>query len=219
MQEALRPYATAGIALVGASMIAVSPLAVPPPAAQVRSVQLVDAWSDLVTNTTANLDSIVSNASSSDITQLFNELVTNPFGVIEALANFDPTVTTDLTSIPATISVELPPGLELAIAGLGATGATFTTLETVAQQLQTDPSLTNLSEGLATVLNAYLNGTDDISLLGGAITIPLYNGLLAPETSANIDINLPRPDQRAGPGQHAPDRPRPQQLVESDRAR
>ena len=191
MQEALRPYATAGIALVGASMIAVSPLAVPPPAAQVRSVQLVDAWSDLVTNTTANLDSIVSNASSSDITQLFNELVTNPFGVIEALANFDPTVTTDLTSLPATISVELPPGLELAIAGLGATGATFTTLETVAQQLQTDPSLTNLSEGLATVLNAYLNGTDDISLLGGAITIPLYNGLLAPETSANIDINLP----------------------------
>ena len=191
MQQALRPYATAGIALVGASMIAVTPMVVPPPATQARSVQLVDAWSDLVTNTTANLDSIISNASSSDITQLFNELVTNPFGVIEGLANFDPTVTTDLTSIPATISVELPPGLELAIAGLGATGATFTTLETVAQQLQTDPSLTNLSEGLATVLNAYLNGTDNISLLDGAITIPLYNGLLAPETSANIDINLP----------------------------
>ena len=189
-QRALRPYATAGIALVGASMIAVAPLAVPPPKVQVRPVQLVDAWSDLVTNTTANLDAIVSNASSSDITQLFSQLVTNPFGVIEALANFDPTVTADLTSLPATISVELPPGLELAIAGLGATGATFTTLETVAQQLQTDPSLTNLSEGLATVLNAYLNGTDNISLLDGAITIPLYNGLLAPETSANIDINL-----------------------------
>jgi len=190
MQEALRPYATAGIALVGASMIAVTPMVVAPPAAQVRSVRLVDAWSDLVTNTTANLDGIVSNASSSDIMQFFNELVTNPFGVIEAFASFDPTVTTDLTSLPATISVELPPGLELAIAGLGATGATFTTLETVAQQLQSDPSLTNLSEGLATVLNAYLNGTDNISLLDGAITIPLYNGLLAPETSANIDINL-----------------------------
>ena len=57
MQQALRPYATAGIALVGASMIAVTPLAVPPPKVQVRPVQLVDAWSDLVTNTTANLDS------------------------------------------------------------------------------------------------------------------------------------------------------------------
>jgi len=190
MQQALRPYATAGIALVGASMIAVTPMVVPPPAGQVRSVQLVDAWSDLVTATTANLDSIFSNASSSDITQLFNELLTNPFGVIEAFANFDPTVTTDISSLPATISVELPPGLELAIAGLGDAGATLTTLETVAQQLQSDPSLSNLSEGLATVLNAYLNGTDNVSLLDGAITIPLYNGLLAPETSANIDINL-----------------------------
>ena len=31
MQNALRPYATAGVALVGASIIAVTPLAVPPP--------------------------------------------------------------------------------------------------------------------------------------------------------------------------------------------
>jgi hypothetical protein len=190
MQQALRPYATAGIALVGASMIAVTPMVVPPPAPQVRSVKLVDAWSELITNTTANIDSIISNASSSDITQLFSDLVTNPYGVIEAFANFDPTVTTDLTSLPATISVELPPGLELAIAGLGATGATFSALESVAQQLQTDPSATNLYEGVATVLNAYLNGTDNVSLLGGAITIPLYNGLLAPETSADININL-----------------------------
>jgi hypothetical protein len=190
MQQALRPYATAGIALVGASMIAVTPLVVPPPAAQVRPVQLVDAWSELITNTTANLDSIFSNASSSDITQLFSDLVTNPYGVIEAFANFDPTVTADLTSLPATISVELPPGLELAIAGLGATGATFSALESVAQQLQTDPSATNLYEGVATVLNAYLNGADNISLLNGAITIPLYNGLLAPETSADVNINL-----------------------------
>ena len=44
MQQALRPYATAGIALVGASMIAVTPMVLPPPpAAQVRSVRLVDA--------------------------------------------------------------------------------------------------------------------------------------------------------------------------------
>jgi hypothetical protein len=190
VQHVLRPYATAGVALVGASIIAVTPLVAPPPAVQMRPVQLVDAWSDLITNTTANLDSIFSNASSSDISQLFSELVTNPYGVIEAFANFDPTVTTDLASLPATISVELPPGLELAIAGLGATGATFSALESVAQQLQADPSATNLYEGVATVLNAYLNGADNISLLNGAITIPLYNGLLAPETSADVNINL-----------------------------
>ncbi|WP_156751406.1 hypothetical protein [Mycobacterium sp. 1245111.1] len=189
MQHALRPYATAGVAIVGASIIAVTPVVAPPARVETRPVQLVDAWSDLVTNTTTNLNLIVDNASSSDITQLFDQFLTNPFGVIEAFANFDPTVTTDLGSLPATISVELPPGLELALAGLGATGATLTTLETVAQQIQSGS--TNLSDGLATVLNAWLNGTDSISLLNGAITIPLYNGLIAPETSANIDINLP----------------------------
>jgi hypothetical protein len=191
MQHVLRPYATAGVALVGASMIAVTPMvAAPPIGVQMRPVQLVDAWSDLVANTTANLDNIISNASSSDITQVFSDLLTNPFGVIGAFANITPTVTPDITSLPATFSVQLPPGLELAIAGLGSSGATLTALESVAQQLQTDPSFTNLSEGVATVLNAYLNGQDNISLLNGAITIPLFNGILAPETSADVNINL-----------------------------
>jgi hypothetical protein len=44
VQQALRPHATAGLALVGASMIAVTPRVVPPPGVQVRPVQLVDAW-------------------------------------------------------------------------------------------------------------------------------------------------------------------------------
>jgi hypothetical protein len=189
MQHVLRPYATAGVALVGASMIAVTPMvAAPPIGVQMRPVQLVDAWSDLAANTTANLDNIFSNASSSDITQVFNELLTNPLGVIGAFANITPTVMTELTPLPATISADLPPGLELAIAGLGATGATFTAVENVVQQLQSNPS--GLFEGVATVLNAYLNGTDNISLLDGAITIPLYNGLLAPPTSADVNINL-----------------------------
>jgi hypothetical protein len=157
---------------------------------QARSVKLVDAWSDLISNTTANLDSIISNANTSDISQVFSDLLTNPYGVIAAFANVDPTVTTDLTSLPGTISVELPPGLELAIAGLGSSGATLTALESVAQQLESDPSFTNLYEGVATVLNAYLNGQDNISLLDGAITIPLYNGILAPETSLDVNINL-----------------------------
>ena len=40
-------------------------------------VKLVDAWSDLLSETTTNLTSIISNASSSDITQLFDQFVTN----------------------------------------------------------------------------------------------------------------------------------------------
>lgn len=40
MRQALRPYVTAGIALVGAGAIAVTPISAPPPDIQVRSVEL-----------------------------------------------------------------------------------------------------------------------------------------------------------------------------------
>jgi hypothetical protein len=75
---------------------------------------------------------------------------------------------------------------------LGADGATIEAINSVAAQLQADPSnaFSILYEGTATVLNAYLNGADNVSLLGGIIDIPLYNGVLAPEQTASIDINL-----------------------------
>jgi hypothetical protein len=184
----LRPYATAGIALVGASMIAVTPLAVPPPGIQVRPVRLVDAWSDLFTDTAANWQNIINGADSQAISQVYSELLTNPLGVIGAFANLTPTVTEHLTSLPGQISVELPPGLELGIAGLGATGATFTAVENVVAQLQTNPSAA--FEGLATILNGYLNGQDNISLLNGTINIAGFNGILAPLQDVSVNLNL-----------------------------
>ena len=185
MQQALRPYVTAGIALVGASMIAVTPVVAPPIGVQVRPVKLVDAWSDLITESTANWQNILSGADSSAISQVYSAFLTNPSGVIDALTNLTPTVATHLTSLPGTISVDLPPGLELAIAELGATGATLTALNTVAGELTTNPY-----EAIGTVLNGFLNGEDNISLLNGTITIPLWNGILAPEQSVNVDLNL-----------------------------
>lgn len=185
MQQALRPYATAGIAVVGASMIAISPVAAPPIGVQARSVQLVDAWSDLFATTAANWQSILNGADSSAISEVFSLLKTDPSGVIDALTNLDPTVTTELGTLPGTISVDLPPGLALAIADLGATGATLTALNSVSGELTTDPS-----EAIATVLNGFLNGESNISLLGGIIDIPFYNGILAPEQPVSIDLNL-----------------------------
>ena len=182
MPHVLRPYATAGVALVGASIIAVTPLAVPPPNVQVRPVQLVDAWSDLITETTANLDSIASNANLSDISSVFSALLTNPLGVIGALTNLDPTVATDTSGLPITVGVELTPALEMGLAQLGAEGAELTAINGVLAQLSADPSnaLNILYEGAATVLNAGLNGADNVSLLGGIINIPLFNGLSPP---------------------------------------
>jgi hypothetical protein len=191
MQHVLRPYATAGVALVGASIIAVTPLAVPPPNVQVRPVQLVDAWSDLLTDTTANLDNIFSNADSSDISQVFSALFTNPLGVISALTNLDPTVTTT-AGVPLQVGVELTPALEMGLAQLGEEGATLDAINGVIGQLTSDPSnaFNILYEGSATILNAMLNGADNVSLLGGIIDIPLFNGLLAPEQSLSVDLNL-----------------------------
>jgi hypothetical protein len=193
MQQALRPYVTAGIALVGVSMIAVTPLVAPPPDVQVRPVQLVDAWTTLFTDTTANLDNIASNADASDITQVFSALFTNPLGVLDAITNLDPTVTTTTGTDPLLqVSVELTPALEYIFGQLGATGATIEAINGVVSQLQADPSnaFSILYEGTASVLNAYLNGADNVSLLGGIIDIPLYNGVLAPEQTASVDINL-----------------------------
>jgi hypothetical protein len=193
MQQVLRPYATAGIAMLASSMVAVTPIIAPPPSAQVRPVQLVDAWSTLLTDTTANLDNIVSNANASDISAVFSALFTNPLGVITALTNLDPTVMTTTGTDPLLqVSVELTPALEYILGQLGSVGATIEAINGVIAQLQADPSnaFSILYEGTASVLNAYLNGADNVSLLGGIINIPIFNGVLAPEQSAPVDLNL-----------------------------
>ena len=62
---------------------------------------------------------VASNANLSDISRVFSALFTNPLGVISALTNLDPTVTTT-SGLPVTVAVELTPALELALAQLGA---------------------------------------------------------------------------------------------------
>src|SRR6202000_1933503 len=124
--------------------------------------------------------------------QVFSALFTNPLGVISALTSLDPTVTTDTSGVPITVGVELTPALEMGLAQLGAEGATFDAINSVIAQLSADPSnaLSILYEGTASVLNAMLNGADNVSLLGGIIDIPFFNGLLAPEQSLTVDLNL-----------------------------
>jgi hypothetical protein len=128
----------------------------------------------------------------SDISQVFSALFTNPLGVISALTNLDPTVTTDTSSLPITVGVELTPAIELGLSQLAAEGATLTAINDVIGQLTSDPSnaLSRLFEAPATILNGLLNGEDNVSLRDGIITIPAFNGLLAPESSMTVYINL-----------------------------
>ncbi|MEB3030530.1 hypothetical protein [[Mycobacterium] nativiensis] len=198
-QLALRPYVTAGIAVAGAGIIAIAPIApvssasLPSPAAaaEFHAVQLTDAWSDLFTHTTANLKSISDNTDLTAITQVFSALFTNPLGVITAATDITPTVTTELAPLPATVAVQLPPALELLIANLGSQAIMLNAVHGVIGQLS-DPATAGsaLLNGPATILDAYLNGQENVSLLGGIINIPVLNGILAPEQNLEIDLNL-----------------------------
>ncbi len=192
MQQVMRPYATAGIALVGASIIAVTPVAAPLPEIAMRPVKLVDAWSDLLTDTTANLQNIAANADPTAISGLFSALGTNPLGVIDAFFNVTPTVDASIGTLPATVNIELPPGLEVLLAQIGAEGATFNAINDVVAQLATNPSgaFNTLLEAPATILNAFFNGQDNISLLDGTINIAGFNGILAPLQDVSINLNL-----------------------------
>jgi len=195
MQEStLRPYLTAGIALVGAGVIAVTPVApvIPLPAvagAEFHAVQLTDAWSDLFTHTMANVNSINANTDWTAISGVFGKLFTDPFGVISAFTSITPTVTSDISDLPATVSVQLPPGLELAIASMGAQALTSQAISNAAVDMA-NGNWAGLLNAPASIADAYLNGAQNVSLLGGIINIPVLNGVLAPVQNLEVDLNL-----------------------------
>lgn len=195
MQEPLsRSCVTAGIALVGAGIVTVAPVAVPPPAsAGSPYVALTTSYGDLFSNTWDNIERISANADWSAISQLFAAVFSNPVGVIGAASNFTLGVDTDTASLPATLSVQLSPGLELLIAGLASHAATLDALFGVVDDLG-DPStaFTALFNAPATLLDAHLNGQHNLSLLGGIVSIPVFNGVLAPEQNLEIDLDLSR---------------------------
>lgn len=192
MQYALRPYATAGVALVGASIIAVTPVAVPLPTVQARAVHLVDAWSDLFSETATNLANISANADPTATAGVLQALLTNPLGVIQAFTNLTPTIDASVGTLPATVNIDLPPGLEVLLAQIGAEGAAFNAVNDVVAQLATNPSgaLNTLFEAPAVIANAYLNGQDNISLFGGLINVAGFNGILAPLQDVSFNLNL-----------------------------
>lgn len=64
MHATVRPYATAGVALVGASLVAVTPVAAPLPApvdVQSRAVALTSAWDDVLNAASANVTTMLNN--------------------------------------------------------------------------------------------------------------------------------------------------------------
>lgn len=81
MTLSLRPYVTAGVALVGASVIAVTPVAAPPPAMQSHSIQLSAAIDDPI-----EVFSPVFTAASTLVQNAIQAEIDDPFPIIVGLA-------------------------------------------------------------------------------------------------------------------------------------
>ncbi|CAJ1498016.1 hypothetical protein MU0083_001821 [[Mycobacterium] kokjensenii] len=188
-QYTISPYISVGIAVVGSAVIAVTPVApVAPPQwnADGPGVALATSYGDLFTNTWANVQSIADNTDWSAITDVFGKMFTDPFGVLAAFTSITPTITADL---PLSLTVQLPPGLELAIAGMGAQALASQAFSDAAADLAAG-DFAGLFNAPATIADAYLNGAQNVSLLDGIINIPILNGILAPVQNFEVNLNL-----------------------------
>lgn len=196
--QALQPYVTSGVALVSAGLVAVTPVVSPPVSPQGRAIQLTAdgtsaPYAELFTNTVDNLENIVQGADPQAIAEAFNAILTDPLQVISVLTDLSPDISTDLSELPAQVSVELPSALAIGIAGLGAFATTLSEIHDVVAELMSGDSqdaLSTLIAAPAEILDAYLNGQDGITLLDGLINIPAFNGVLAPEEPLGLDLNL-----------------------------
>ncbi|CAJ1502743.1 outer membrane porin GjpA [[Mycobacterium] kokjensenii] len=104
MQHALRPYVTAGIALVGSSLISVTPAVAPMPGiATIRDVALTGAMEDFLAPWIEQYNTAAANA-----TTLFNNFALAPFvGYQQDLANqgdFWSAILADPSSIPEQVA-------------------------------------------------------------------------------------------------------------------
>ncbi|MGV0627591.1 hypothetical protein [Mycolicibacter minnesotensis] len=189
-----RSCAAVGIAFASVGMVTIAPIApIPAVPAGAPAVVLTNAYTDLYDNTMANAAFISQNADWSAMWQVFTQLFTNPFGVIQAAGTFALAVDTDTASLPATIAVQLSPGLELLIAGLASHAATLDAIIRVVEDVSDSGNpFTALLNAPATIVDAHLNGQQNLTMLGGLIRIPVFSGLLAPEQNLQIDLDLTR---------------------------
>lgn len=118
MESRLRPYATAGIALVGASVIAISPVAPPLPDVTIAnpSVNLSAAidpftpWIDALENAGGNLEGLVDSWAQAPFPVL-QQVIANQLGYLSELPDFELIVDQFLTNLQAGAEAPFAPDL------------------------------------------------------------------------------------------------------------
>ena len=166
------------------------------PAAEPSS--LLTPYIDLFTTSFGNLEDIGSKFLA-DPLPFVQDIIANPSLIADlpsAIASTlsDPaTITTDLTSSPIMIDILLGAPLVIGLGDAGPLATSAEAFETYFGQLSSgDPTtvLTALIDGPADIANAYLNGSDELDVLG--TDLPLLNGILVPDTDLEIpaDVNV-----------------------------
>ena len=124
MHAAVRPYATAGVALVGASVIAVAPVTAPLPDIHIaaphvsmpveltQTVSPITAYLELFQNTFANLTNLAGQVVA-DPAPILQQIIRNQIGYVTTLATAGQTTVQSLVTY---VTTELPMSLQSAFA-------------------------------------------------------------------------------------------------------
>lgn len=206
MQLALRPYVTPGVVIAGAALIAVNaavPTPVLRPLAEIRqdfhSVQhhpvrltagpdFLAPYVDLFNNTAINLAAM---GSDNGWGNLFTQIFSDPQSLTRLPEVFD-FLTTLMPQISGSdpIMVMLSPLLTIGMGMLGPLVTLNNAMHDLNSQIfnPTNPldPFAAMFTAPAVLLNAYLNGTDSVDIAG--ISIPLFNGILVPGQTLDLDL-------------------------------
>lgn len=173
------------------------PVAAPAPVALTAGMSdLVDPYVDLFTNTSANLATLAAGTGSADLlTQIFahpQQTLSNLPEVVHLLTAALPQIDFGLIPLPAHLDADLPPLLSLLLAQFGPAITVGNAMQDIFSRMfdLSDPwaAFTALLTAPAVLLDALLNGHDGVNVAG--MSIPLFNGLLVPEQSFDLEIDL-----------------------------
>lgn len=210
MQQTLRPFVTTGLAIVGAGLVAVPTTAshLPQLEHQIavvheRAVALTaggdffSPYTDLFAHTAANLQAL--NQNSVDMWGLIQHIFTNPQqalsgipDVINIFTNPMPTIDVNALPFPVDIDLQLPTWAMSLLASMGPMITVFNAMQELIQKIFdfSDPmgAFAALVGAPATLLDAFLNGSDSFDIAG--FSIPLFNGILTPAQPLGISVDI-----------------------------
>lgn len=198
-------HVAAGVAVAGVGLIAFASTAPEHSGALVpkhadialTATDPVTPYLDLISNTADNLGALIGNTLKFPIlTQLFSD----PIGSLQHLPNvltllltIQPDITVDTSALPVSITGDIPPLPEAALAALSplvTVGNALFGVSADALNVLNDPvgAVTAILGAPATLVDALLNGRDGIGIVG--LTVPVFNGILVPGQSLDTPVAL-----------------------------